>query len=381
MHRILPFFALFFIFHISYSQAIYKKFNSTKLGSERELKIQLPRNYDSNKEKRYPLIIVLDGDYIFEPMAGNIDYYSYWDEIPESIVVGINQASSRSLDCAYDEKSSLPVNTGANFFEFLGMELLPFLDSNYRTTRFSVLVGHDITANFINYYLFKENPLFKAYINLSPDMAPQMEEWLEQSFATAESPKWFYLVTSAGDVPALEKEIRQLDKRLKSVENENFHYFFDDFPEATHYTLVGQALPRALEKIFASYRPISLEDYDLIIASEKSAFEYLTDKYEEIQNNYGIEKRVRINDYLAIGKALEDQQKWDELEKLGDLAQKEYPESILGNYYLARSYEENGRTRKAMKTYQSAYGKEPVAFMTIDFMLEKAELIKKDFGY
>ena len=381
MHRISLFFALFLFFQISHSQATYKTFKSSKLGTERELKIQLPRNYDTNKDKRYPLIIVLDGDYLFEPMAGNVDYYSYWDDIPESIVVGINQDGSRKSDSTYDEKSSLPADTGAKFFEFLGMELLPFLDNNYRTTRFTILAGHDITANFINYYLFKEDPLFKAYINLSPDLAPGMDEWLEQSLATAESPKYFYLVTSSGDVPDLEKSIRQLDNRLKAVENENVHYFFDDLPGTTHYTLVGQALPRALEKIFASYRPISLEDYDQIIASEQSAFEYLIEKYEGMKNNFGIEKKIRINDYLAIGKALEDQQKWDELEKLGDLAQEQYPSSILGNYYLARSYEENGRPKKAMKTYQSAYGKEPVAFMTIDFMLEKAELIKKDFGY
>ncbi|MGB7786754.1 MAG: alpha/beta hydrolase-fold protein [Salinimicrobium sp.] len=381
MPRILLFLALFLIFQVSHSQATYKTFKSSKLGTERELKIQLPRNYDSNKEKRYPLIIVLDGDYLFEPMAGNVDYYSYWDDMPESIVVGINQADSRNSDSAYDEQTALPAKTGARFFEFLGMELLPYLDSNYRTTRFSVLVGHDITANFINYYLFKENPLFQAYINLSPDLVPQMEEWLGNSLATAQSPKWFYLVTSNGDVPALEKSIRQLDNRLKGVESENFHYYFDDLKDATHYSLVGQALPRALEKIFASYRPISLADYDQIIASEESAYEFLVKKYEDIQNNFGIEKKVRINDYLAIGKALEDQQKWDDLEKLGDLAQEQYPGSILGNYYQARAYEENGRPKKAMKTYQSAYGKEPVAFMTVDFMLEKAELIKKDFGY
>lgn len=381
MQRFLLFSALFFILQASHSQAIYKTFQSSKLGSERELKIQLPRNYDSNTEKRYPLIIVLDGDYLFEPMAGNVDYYSYWDDIPESIVVGVNQDSKRGDDCNYDEKTSLPVKNGAKFFEFLGMELLPFLDSKYRTSRFTILAGHDITANFINYYLFKEEPLFQAYINLSPDLAPGTEEWLENSLATAESPKWFYLATSSGDVPALEKSIRELDSRLKTIENENFHYFFDDLSGASHYTLVGQALPRALEKIFDSYRPVSLEDYDAIIASEASAYDYLTEKYDVIQTNYGIDKKVRINDYLAIGKALEDQQNWDDLEKLGDLAQKQYPESILGNYYQARAYEENGRPKKAMKTYQSAYGKEPVAFMTIDFMLEKAELIKKDFGY
>ena len=53
----------------------------------------------------------------------------------------------------------------------------------------------------------------------------------------------------------------------------------------------------------------------------------------------------------------------------------------LANYYLARSYEANGRPKKAMKTYQSAYGKEEVAFITVDFMLKKADLIKQDFGY
>ncbi len=82
---------LFLAIQLAYSQTIYKTIKSSKLGKERELKIQLPRNYDRIQTKNIPLIIVLDGDYLFEPMAGNVDYYSYWDEIPESIVVGVNQ--------------------------------------------------------------------------------------------------------------------------------------------------------------------------------------------------------------------------------------------------------------------------------------------------
>ncbi len=93
-----------------------------------------------------------------------------------------------------------------------------------------------------------------------------------------------------------------------------------------------------------------------------------------INNNFGIDKKVRINDFLAIGKALEYQQKWDDLERLGDLARKQYPTSALGTYYLARSYEENGRTKKAMKTYQSAYGQEEVAFMTSRFYAGKSRI-------
>ena len=107
------------------AQVIYETINSSKLGTERELKIQLPRNYENNPEKRYPIVIVLDGDYLFEPMAGNVDLYSYWEEMPEAIVVGVNQSNSRRDDSFYADQTFLPFETGAAFFEFLGMELLP----------------------------------------------------------------------------------------------------------------------------------------------------------------------------------------------------------------------------------------------------------------
>ena len=68
------------------------------LGTTRELKIQLPRNYELNPEQSYPLIVVFDGDYLFEVVAGNVEYNSYWRDMPEAIVVGINQANSRTED-------------------------------------------------------------------------------------------------------------------------------------------------------------------------------------------------------------------------------------------------------------------------------------------
>jgi hypothetical protein len=68
-------------------------------------------------------------------------------------------------------------------------------------------------------------------------------------------------------------------------------------------------------------------------------------------------------------------------EELGKIARKEYPETLLGSYYLARFYEEEGEPKKAMRTYQSAYTLEEIAGLTKDLMLEKADEIKRDFGY
>ena len=131
MIKKLLFICLFIAPNLFTAQTIYKSLKSSKLGEERQLKIQLPRNYDKNKEKSYPILVVLDGDYLFEPVAGNVDFYSYWEDIPEMIVVGINQSNSRDSDAFYDDERFLPSETGAKFFEFIGMELMPFLDSEY----------------------------------------------------------------------------------------------------------------------------------------------------------------------------------------------------------------------------------------------------------
>ncbi|MGM1056326.1 MAG: alpha/beta hydrolase [Bacteroidota bacterium] len=382
MHKKLLLLLLLTLPNLLISQIIHKEISSSKLGKERQLKIQLPRNYEQNKEKSYPVIIVLDGDYLFEPVAGNIDYYSYWEDIPEMIVVGINQSATRESDAYYDENTFLPSDTGASFFEFIGMELMPFLDSNYRTASFRVIVGHDFTSNFINYYLLKEKPLFRGYINLSPDLAPEMSNRITASLEKITEPIWYYLATSSEDISALKEPILKLDSQLKNINNKKLHYNFDNFQDATHYTLVGNAIPKAIEQIFKVYRPISIQDYNsILLQTSVSSYSYLVEKYETIQNLFGIDKQIRLNDFMAVYNAMEKTRKWEELKDLAKLANDHYPNTMLGTYFDARYDEEMGNPKRAMRSYQKAYGQQPISFLTVDFMLEKADQIKKDFNY
>lgn len=368
--------------YVTSAQITYKTLNSSKLGESRELKIQLPRNYEENKEKTYPVLIVLDGDYLFEPVAGNVDYYSYWEDIPELIVVGINQSTSRDSDAAYDEQTFLPTEKGAAFFEFLGMELMKYIDDTYRTAPFRAIVGHDYTANFINYYLLKEKPLFQGYINLSPDLAPEMADRITSSLSRTTTPIWFYLATSSEDISFLKEGILGFDAKLKGIDNKNLHYTFDNFNEATHYTLVGNAIPRAIEQMFQEYRPISIQDYNrTLLQTSVSGHDYLVEKYANIKSLFGIDKQIRLNDFMTVYNAMEKTRNWEELNKLSKLAAKQYPKTMLATFFEARYEEETGNPRRAMKSYQKAYGQEPVGFITIDFMLDRAESIKQDFGY
>ena len=143
----------------------------------------------------------------------------------------------------------------------------------------------------------------------------------------------------------------------------------------------AHAIPKALESIFFVFQPITKKEYkETILKLEASPVEYLTEKYQTIEDLFGIEKPILINDFKAIAAAIKKTEKFEYYEDLGKLARKEYPETLLGHYYLGRFYEETGEPKKAMKTYQSAYILDEIGGITKDQVLELAEQIKADFG-
>ena len=382
MKRLLFFLTLLLSTQSISSQVIYKDLNSSILGELRQIKIQLPRDYDQN-DKKYPIIFVMDADYLFEIVAGNVDYYSYWEDIPESIVVGVNQLDKRDADCLYSEQNSLPIETGSKFFEFVGIELIPYLEKNYRTEKFKVAIGHGVSGNFINYWMLKPVPLFQAYVSLSPDLAPDMTQFLTERVGTLKEGKTFYyLATSDSDIKRIRVETEALNESISAIDNKSVMRSYDLFEGPTHYSLPAHAIPKALESIFLVFQPISKKEYkEVILELEGSPVDYLTEKYASIKELFGIDKHILVNDFKAIAAAIKKKENWEYYEALGNLARKQYQETLLGNYYLARFYEETGEPKKAMKTYQSGYVLNEIGGITKDHMLEQAEQIKADFGY
>jgi len=354
------------------AQAIYETIDSYKLEGKRELKIQLPRNYDPEANRTYPLVLVLDGDYLFEPVAGNIDYQAYWEDIPDCIVVGIKQGKTREDDFFYDNDTFFPAHEGADFYEFMAVELLPYLGDNYNVSDYRVIVGHDLGANFINYYLFKDEPLFSAYVALSPDLAPEMDNRLKERLAILQEETFYYMATADADIKALHKSIVECDAKLKLIENPKLHYKFDNFEDASHYSLVGRGIPKALNEIFSLYKPINGKEYkEKVLTFEGSPYDYLTKKYEDIEYFYGFEKKLIENDIRAIAAACNKKDDLEGLERLSKLVKKEFPGSMLSAYYLGMCYEKEGNLKKALQRYKSGLLLEPSQFIDKEIMLEK----------
>jgi predicted alpha/beta superfamily hydrolase len=364
-----------------FAQTQYEYIESGQLGS-RELKIQLPRNYQENQEKFYPLVLVLDGDFLFEVVAGNVDYTSYWEDMPEALVVGINQDETRTKDLVISDTTFFPTQEGAEFYEFLAAELLPFLEENYRIGKFKVAIGHGESANFINFFSFRKTPLFQAYIALSPRMSPYMDTNLTKRLTDLKSPLFYYMSTATEDLRDNRKKISDLNVKLEAIKSDNLFYDFDNFEGANHYSLVNSSIPKAIEHIFLLYQPISRSEYKThILSLSTSPVDYLVEKYAMIETLFGIEKQILLNDFRAISSAIEKNEDYEYYKDLGKLARESYPDTVLHNYYMGRFYEATGNPKKAMKVYREAYIFQEIDGITKDDLIDKADQIKAEFGY
>ncbi len=374
------FYFLFFIcvFFNGIAQGKIETVHSDQLNSPRELKIQLPRNYDSKAERVYPLVIVLDGDYLFEPVAGNVDYQAYWEDIPECFVVGVNQEIYRKTDFEHDDEGNL-TESSENFYTFLAKELIPFLENKYKISSFKVIAGHDEGANFINYFLLKNKDLFRAYISLSPDLEEGVIDKIKPQLASLNEETFYYLATGSEDFKSIKAEVIECDAKLKTVENENLKYTFHNFDDANHYSLVGMGIPKALNVIFTLYKPIDGKEYrEKILTYEGSPYDYLINKYNDIKYFYGFKKQLIENDIRAIAAASKKKDDLTSLENLALLVKEEYPRSMLSVYYMGMYYEISGNLRKALLQYKSGLMLEPSQYIDKEMMLDKMYQIQDE---
>lgn len=362
------------------AQVTQEIFESFKLQERRDVRYYFPEDYD--KEKKYPLIVVLDAEYLFDQVVANAKFYSQFHGMPESIVVGIDQSkkSIRFDDCAWEE-NGLPSEKGKKFFEFLGMEIIPYLDLNYSTAPFKMVVGYDITANYTNYWLFKENSLFNAYINISPTLAPEMESRVPSRLSAIDQQIFYELIIESEPSKETPK-IMAMDKAIKAIDKETLHYNFHQYEGADHISIATYGIGKAFDNIFGMFKPISPKEYkQQILTSEEPVFQYLENKYQSIEDLFGITKTVDLNDVMAIYAACRKKEDTESLRPLSDLCKKEFEGTMLGFYFEGEYYEQIGEPKKALKSFEKAFGMEEIDFLTKEMALEKIDALKADFGY
>ena len=356
---------------------------SKYLNEKRAIEIQLPRSYEIEVDKNYPLMIVLDGDYMFNIVSGSVDYLSYWGDIPENLVVGINQKDTRFQDSSvFDNITYTPISSTASFYDFIVNELIPYFSKNYRVSNFKVIVGQERTANFANFFLLKNDPQIRGVISISPKISENMNRYLNENLSKSNSKIVYTLSSSKRDFESIFKNVSKLTASLDSIENKNLRFESLIFDKENHYILPSVSVPKSIRSTYSLYSDIDKIEYDSIISRlENSPIDYLKNKYQLIKEFYDLDKTISMNDFMAIEEFIEENEFFNLYDELSELAKQEYPGTILPSYYKGRFIEETGDPKKAMYIYRSAYNMKEVKGLTKEYLLELAERIKEDFNY
>jgi len=153
-----------------------------------KLFIGLPRNYATRTE-RFPVIYLLDANFSF-PLADEIlRHTADRGQGRESIVVGIaypgaetdikiyertrmqDYTPTYSPTGGYGPETQVASGGGPMFLNILSDELLPFIDSHFRTNpAIRTIVGHSAGGLFATYAMLTKPGLFSDYLVVSPSL-------------------------------------------------------------------------------------------------------------------------------------------------------------------------------------------------------------------
>lgn len=236
------------------------KIKSKILKENRELNIYLPTNYQADSLKTYPIIYLLDGskDEDFIHISGIVQFgsFSWINMLPESIVVGIANVD-RKRDFTYpsnnqlDQKEFPTSGKSEVFINFIESELQPYINSKFRTTNNTTIIGQSLGGLLATEILLKKPDLFDNYIIVSPSLWWDDENLLNIKPINYNTNKSIYIaVGKEGEV--MERTAKQLYEKLNSVQKENTKLFFNFLENKTHGDALHIAVYDAFEKIYNS---------------------------------------------------------------------------------------------------------------------------------
>jgi predicted alpha/beta superfamily hydrolase len=254
------------------------RFESRTFGNTRMLRVLVPAGYDApeNASRRYPVLYLLDGQNLFDACLSDVSHHEWEvDEtvdrlvragtIPPMIVVGIDHAGRDRgyeyipyRDTYEDEDPREPI--GRRFPDFLTGEVLPFIDSRYRTLqgRDHTGIGGSSYGGAAALYAVLTKPMqFGVALIESPSLHIGLGQLVRDTSPLAASPRKLYvgMGTAEGMDPEFRRMLlrhtRQLESNLRAAGYDDATLRVVIEPGAIHTeTAWARRLPGALTFLY-----------------------------------------------------------------------------------------------------------------------------------
>lgn len=164
----------------------YYRVESETLERPFHIFVRLPEGYNES-EKTYPTIYLLDGGINFPLLAPYYLFLSIDEPMPEAIIVGISYGANdfeggnmRSTDYTAPSPERAYWGGAAQYQTFLSTELLPFIETNYRSDAARrIIYGQSLGGQFVLYTALTNPDLFWGHIANNPALHRNLSFFIE----------------------------------------------------------------------------------------------------------------------------------------------------------------------------------------------------------
>lgn len=231
--------------------------HSNILKEDRDLWVYLPKDYGESSE-RHPVLYLLDGDWHFVHVSGILQFFSWSKKkIPSMIIVAVPN-THRGRDFSPSTWPGYKSYTGGAdvFIRFLEKELIPYIESSFRTRPERILAGHSLAGTFALYAFLTRPELFDATLSLSPClfwhdrfMLKTAEEFLKDHRQLDKKHTLYIAHEYTGGDPA--DTMREFVEAFQSRAPQNLVWTSRFKENEDHFSYVHKAFYEGLEFIFA----------------------------------------------------------------------------------------------------------------------------------
>lgn len=349
---------------------------SKVLKEERTVWVYNPNIVATKKNRKCPVIYVLDGENHFRSVVSMVEYLSDANIIPPMIVVGLLH-SNRMKDLTPTIEDKVNDSNGENsgggeeFMLFIKNELFPDIESKYSTAPYRILIGHSLGGLTVINTLIHHKELFNAYVSIDASLWWDKQKLLKESktiLATDDysNKKLFLAIANrmekGVDTTAIQKDttentelIRYNLELIKSVKNNwQNHLSFDHkyYADDNHRSVSFIAEYDALRFIFDYYK---FDLYDSYLNDEKIRLDTLLDAhYKNISKQLGYSVTPAEDLVNGLAYHLLQTKQFEKSQFLFQMNVTNYPKSANAFDSLGDFYAETADKENAIKCYKQA---------------------------
>lgn len=305
---------------------------SRALNETREVIVATPPGY-SQPGSRFPVLFVLDGSENLLTTVSASRALASAGRMPPAIVVAVvNTNRSRDFTPSLVATKELPPEvpaTGADpFLQFLSTELVPLIDSKYRTYPMRVIIGHSLGGLLAMHALAVKPALFRGYLTLEPSLW-----WDDRHPAKAVLDSLRAHRESIGrlvDVEGTSDEGWKPDwDALTKSAPAHFRASFVHIANESHENLPYLGIYAGLAKLFDDYLPLMRHDRSY------ANVDSLRQQYSVISRDFGYPVKPPLGSLLTIANNEANQRRFAQARQALAVADSLYPGSPSSQQFRA----------------------------------------------